>query len=251
MDSGYSASIMKPSGTDMSYWIDTAIQSLAQFEVEQDRRPLTEKADPLALSWAAYHVWQKFPNRRWVAWNDIEAQDHDREMAQETRRYYRNKLAMRALKSTGESSQFSRDLYDICNGGIIRECHRGMLYRLPYFYVEDTKREALIEHTRYQPTINDSMSVMHRERHVKEISRYDRIFHSRRGREIMEYWFHDETTGHPVQWSVTYENPLRSVVEHVVNANHKIKIYGHWLLGHDARNDFYFWKVTQPELRFE
>ena len=225
-----------------------------EYEIQQraqDRRPLTEKADPLALSWAAYHVWSKFPNRRWVPWNDLEAHDHDRDMANETRRYYRNKLALRALKATGETSQFSRDLYDICNGGTMRECHRGMLYRLPYFYVEDTKRAALIEHTLSQPTLSDAPPAAICERFSKDLLRHSSIFHSRRNREIMEYWFHDEATGHPVQWAVAYDNPLRSMVEHVWKTHNRIHLSGHWLLGHDRLNDFYFWKVTQPELRFD
>ena len=230
---------------------DTFLQEYEIQQRAQDRRPLTEKADPLALSWAAYHIWTKSPNRRWAEWRDIEAHDHDREMANETRRYYRNKLAMRALKGNGETTQFAQDLYDICNGGIMRVCHIGILYRLPYFYVEDTRRAELIEHTQCQPTLLDGTPAALREKHTKNIRRYGRIFHSRRGREIMEYWFHDEQTGHPVQLAVTYDNPLRSMVEHIWQTNSKMRIYGYWLLGHDARNDFYFWKVTQPELRFE
>lgn len=242
---------MKAFGTDMRNWIDTTVQVYDQDERAQDRRPLTETADPLALAWAAYHVWTKFPNRRWVAWNDIEAQDHDREMAQETRRYYRNKLALRALKNAQEPTQFSRDLYDICNGGIMRECHRGMLYRLPYFYVEDTGRAALVEHTLHQPSLADAPPAAIRERFSKELLRHSRIFHSRRNREIMEYWFHDEETGHPVQWSVAYDNPLRSLVEHVWKTHDRIQVSGYWLIGHDTRNDFYFWKLTQPEMRLD
>lgn len=227
---------------------------LEEYEIQQraqDRRPLTEKADPLALSWAAYHVWLKFPSRRWVPWNDIEAHDHDRGLADETRRYYRDKLAMRALKGNGEATQFAQDLYDICNGGIMRVCHIGILYRLPYFYVEDTKRAELIEHTQQQPSLDDANPAFLREQYTRELLRHGRIFHSRRGREIMEYWFHDETSGHPVQWGVAYDNPLRSMVEQVWKTHDRIQLYGYWLLGHDAKNDFYFWKVTQPELRFE
>lgn len=230
---------------------DIWIEDFEREERTRDTRPLTEKADPLALSWAAYHVWTKFPNRRWVQWNDIEAHDHDRDMANATRRYYRDKLAMQALKATADPTQFSRDLYDICNGGTMRECHRGMLYRLPYFYVEDNKRADLIQHTLHQPNLNDATPALLREKYVKEISRYGRIFHSRRGREIMEYWFHEDATGHPVQLAVGYDNPLRSMVEHVWTTNSRIKVYGQWLLGHDNRNDFYFWKVVQPEVRIE
>jgi hypothetical protein len=214
---------------------------------EKDTRPLTEKADPLALSWAAYRVWEKFPERRWVAWTDVEAHEHDHEMARETRRYYRNRLAMRALKSQNEPSQFSRDLYDICNGGIMRECHRGMLYRLPYFYVEDIRRAELIEHTQNQPTLD--VPPFLKESRTLSLRRYQRIFHSRKNREIVEYWFHDEETGNAVEWPVNYDNPLRSMVEHIYRSQDRVQLHAHYLYGHDTHNDFYFWKVSRPELR--
>ena len=232
-------------------WIDTTVQIYTREEQDRDRRPLTEKADPLALSWAAYHVWEKFPGRRWADWVDLEAHDHDREMATETRRYYRNKLALRALKGTDEQTQFARDLYDICNGGIMRNCHRGMLYRLPYFYVEDIRRAELIADTQHQPSLKDITPAFLREKHTRRLLRHSRIFHSRRSREVMEYWFHDEESGHAVQWAVAYDNPLRSMVEHVWQTQTHVQLYGQWLFGHDTVNDFHFYKVAQPELRLE
>jgi hypothetical protein len=225
---------------------ETFLQEFEISERAKDRRPLTEKQDPLALSWAAYRVWEKFPARRWADWRDLEAHDHDREIATETRRYYRNKLAMRALKSSQELSEFGRDLYDICNGGIMRECHRGMLYRLPYFYVEDIRRAELIEHTQSQPTLEVPPYL--RESHTLTLRRYNRIFHSRKRQEIMEYWFHDGNTGNAVLWSVEYNNLLRSLVEHIWQTQEYIRLKATYLFGHDIQNDWHFWKVTQPEL---
>jgi hypothetical protein len=218
-----------------------------QFDRKEDRRPLTEKADPLALSWAAYHVWGKFPNRRYVEWRDLEAKEHDFSMAAETRRYYRNRLALRALKGQGEPSQFSRDLYDICNGGIMRVCHMGMLYRLPYFYVEDTRRAELIEHTHSQPTLDVPPYL--RAAITLTLRRYNRIFHSRKRQEIMEYWFHDEATGNAVLWAVDYDNPLRSLVESVWRTQDRIRLKATYLFGHDRLNDWHFWRITQPEIQ--
>jgi hypothetical protein len=215
-------------------------------ERAKDRRPLTEKADPLALSWAAYRVWEKFPTRRWAEWRDLEAHDHDRDMAAETRRYYKNKLALRALKSSQELSAFSRDLYDICNGGIMRVCHMGMLYRLPYFYVEDIRRAELIEHTQSQPTLDVPPYL--RESHTLTLRRYNRIFHSRKNREGMEYWFHDEATGNAVLWAVDYNNPLRSMVESIWRTQDHVQLKATYLFGHDRQNDWHFWVVKQPEL---
>jgi hypothetical protein len=65
----------------------------------------------------------------------------------------------------------------------------------------------------------------------------------------MEYWFHDEETGNAVEWPVNYDNPLRSMVEHIYRSQDRVRLHAHYLYGHDTHNDFYFWKVTKPELR--
>lgn len=229
-------------------WIDSTVDSYTREQREQDRRPLTEKADPLALSWVAYHVWQKFPERRWVPWNDLEVGEHDRIMADQTRQYYRNKLAMRALKSTGEPTQFARDLYDICNGGIMRECHRGMIYRLPYFYVEDIARETLRSDTKVMPDVG-SLPPYLGGKSTRQLKIHGRIFYSRRNREFMEYWYHDIETGYPVLWSVAYDNPLRSLVEYHFRTVERPQIHAHWKLAHDRAAEFRYWLIYEPELR--
>ena len=230
-------------------WIDSTVEEYQREQREKDRRPMTEKADPLALSWAAYQVWTKFPQRRFVPLADIEAHDHDREMADATRRYYRDKLTMLALKSNTEPSDFQRELYDICTGGIIRECHRGMIYRLPYFYVEDTRRAELREHTLAQPGVDQSLARF-AEKSTRELLPHSRIFQSRRSRETMEYWFHDTTTDEAVCWAVAYDNPLRSLVEHHWKTATRPKIHARWRLGHDLRENFTYWVIVEPELRF-
>ncbi len=249
MDSDCLEFISKRYGTDMKNWIDSTVDSFEREQREQDRRPLTEKADPLALAWTAYHVWEKFPNRRWAEWRDLEACKHDKEMADETRRYYRNKLALRALKGNSEPTQFSRDLYDICNGGIMRECHKGMLYRLPYFYVEDIRRAELIEHTQSQPTLDIPLFLQGKS--TQQLKPHRRIFHSRRSRETMEYWYHDVKTGYAVLWSVAYDNPLRSLVDHHFRTEETTNIYAYWKLGHDRVNNFQFLVLMEPEFRVE
>lgn len=233
----------------MRNWIDTTVDSFERDERERDRRPLTEKADPLALSWVAYYVWQKNPRQRWVPWNDLEVHEHDREMAKVTRRYYRDRLAMRALRGT-EPTKFAQDLYDICNDGIMRECHRGMLYRLPYFYVEDINRDELISDTSSQPRLANLPGYL-TERQTRKLTRARRIFHSRRVREIMEYWFYDVETDNAVLWPVAYDNPLRSMLEYWWQSDMPALINARWQVGHDRSRDFRYWQISEPEIRFE
>lgn len=218
-------------------------------ERERDRRPLTEKADPLALSWVAYAVWLKTPKKRWAEWKDLEAHDHDREMARVTREYYRNRLAMRALKNTREPTEFERDLYDICNGGIMRVCHMGMLYRLPYFYVEDTGIESLRDRFTNGPRDTDVIPAFLMEPSTRRLAPDTRIFHSRRQREVMQYWFRDIDTGHPVAWNVLYDNPLRSIVDHLHRTQATIDLTAHWRVANLHDNSFHYWVPMDAELQ--
>ena len=218
-------------------------------ERERDRRPLTEKADPLALAWVAYAVWLKFPNRRWAEWSDLEVHEHDREMARVTREYYRNKLAMRALKNTREPTEFERDLYDICNGGIMRECHKGILYRLPYFYVEDTETEALRDRFTVGPQDIDVIPAFLLERSTRRLAPDTRIFHSRRRREVMQYWFRDTVTNHPVAWNVVYDNPLRSLVDHLHRTQSTVDLAARWHVVRLHDNSFHYWIPADAELQ--
>lgn len=216
-----------------------------QWTREQDRRPLTEKADPLALSWVAYHVWTRNPHRRWAPWDALEASEHDREMARVTRRYYRDKLAIQALRSDREATAFQKELYEICNGGIMRECHKGLLYRLPYFYVEDIRRAELEEHSQDQPTISD-----HRISDTRTLRSWNTIFHSRKGSEVMQYWFHDQETNFPVVISAEYENPLRSIIDYYFRNTTDCRIHGDYRVIQNTKG-FSCWKIIRPEIRFE
>jgi hypothetical protein len=227
---------------------------LQEFEIQErarDRRPLTERADPLALSWAAYRVWQKFPDRRWAPWSDLEIHEHDHDMSRITRQYYRDRLAMRALKSPNEPTEFARDLYDICTGGVMRVCHTGLLYRLPYFYVEDTETDSLMDRYPDCPGISDIVPAFLLARETRSLKPDCMIFRSRRSGEIMRYWFRDLGTGHPVSWNVKYDNPLRSVVDHLHRSRSSIVVSAQWRVTHvrmDGRPDFYHWMPIDVEL---
>ena len=115
--------------------------------------------------------------------------------------------------------------------------------------MEDTKLAELREHTVAQPKIPTKHYGI--EKTTRELLRHGCIFHSRRSREVMDYWFHDTRTNEAVRWPVAYDNPLRSLVEHVWQTQTKIKIHARWAFTHDRREDFCYWTVTEPELRFE
>ena len=87
--------------------------------------------DPIALSWASFHIYLKNPSQRWVSLDDVEAHEHDRVIAADTRRYYRNKLMMQTLKGR-PLSEYQTILYGIVSGEApIMSDHIGIIMKLP------------------------------------------------------------------------------------------------------------------------
>jgi hypothetical protein len=105
--------------------------------------PLDQAHDPLALSWASYRVAQStgWRDYSWIP-GDLLLVDHH--MAAVTRRYYRDRIMVQALRNP-DMTLFKKDLYSVCNGGLLLNRHRGMLCQLPYFYNEDTAQDQLRE----------------------------------------------------------------------------------------------------------
>jgi hypothetical protein len=84
-----------------------------------------------------------------------------------------------------------------------------MIYRLPYFYVEDLARGEL-ENIFSNTTVLNRQLTVDKETHV--LFPVSKIFRSRKGNEFQEYWFRTES-GDPVLWTVSLNNSLRSLVE--------------------------------------
>lgn len=233
-------------------WVDDITGILNEDDAEHARLqeiPLVTKDDPLALSWASYHVWKKSPGRRWVPLTEVEAHDHDRQIADVTRRYYRDKLAMRALRG-GEPTKFQRDLYDICNNGVMRQKHLGMIYRLPYFYEEDVNRETLRGDIKHQPSKKDFTPMYISDKQTWELHSDRKIFCSRRSAEIMEYWFRNEQ-GHAVMWPVRLGDAFQDMVEGIFNRpGGRTAIHAYYRPAWDLRLDLNYWRVHLPEFAF-
>jgi hypothetical protein len=184
--------------------------------------------DPLALSWASYHVWQRSNgSHRWADLADLTAGEHDIEMANVCRKYYCDRLLIDTLKG-GTLSTYRRTLYALLTRQkALSQGDLGIIYRLPYFYVEDTHRDTLQtmfanRHVDFiQPPVEQ----------VRKISALTEILKSRRAVETHEFWFKDEEHNVPVCWSVINSNPLKSLLNSIYNSSFEkpIAIRGKWL----------------------
>jgi len=197
--------------------------------------------DPIALSWASYHVWTKFPTRRWVSLEEVEAHEHDRVIASDTRRYYRDRFALQVLKGK-ELTKFQHSLYElITEERPLMSDQVGMVMKLPYFYVEDTTLDEIFGRT--QPVTGS-----HRIGHVGTIRPLTMYLMSRRSNEAHYYWFEDDL-GHPVCWAVSTQNALRSVVESLYRRDRPTEIRANWhVQGRSSDRSQHYYHLANVEL---
>lgn len=186
-------------------------------------QPMNFSDDPIALSWASYHVWKKFPARRWVDLKDVEAHDWDREIAAATRKYYRDRFTVQALK--GQTlTPFQTTLYGIVSGEQpIMSDQIGMLMTLPYFYEEDARLDDIVATTRSLAQPGRYAVTTHEE----TITPKAYVFVCRKNMETHQWWWTD-IQGHAVQWSVGTNNPLASVVRSLYERGQPLRIRASW-----------------------
>lgn len=203
--------------------------------------------DPIALSWASYHVWTKFPARRWVDLKDVEAHAHDHIQAHATRRYYRDRYTMEALKGRNMTA-FQTTLYGMVSGEQpIMDDQMGMLMKIPYFYVEDVMLDEIFGITRSVPVERGQDLITTWDDAITPL-RY--VFASRKQHETHQYWFTD-SRGHAVMWPVLTTNPLHSVVRSLYLRQTAIRIRAHW---HRDRSrgpnrDHVYYRLNHVELQ--
>lgn len=175
--------------------------------------PIASHDDPFALSVAS---WRKAIESnytiRWTPIADCRATDADRIRAAEMKKFYRDKIALRALKDA-KMTQFNHDLYNVLNTGQVTYQQMGMLLRLPYFYQEDLDRMELKQQVNRLPHRRITLAqALQNERVTHQLKPVKKIFMGRKGSELWEYWFVTEFND-PVCWTVKTTNPLISVVE--------------------------------------
>lgn len=188
-------------------------------------RPLDLEQDPLALSWASYHVYQKNPDRRWADLTHLQASPHDIEMAEVTRKHYRDRVGIRMLQ-TSDLSEFQRELYAVCIGHQpLKHRHLGMIYKLPYFYVEDLQRAKLSD--LFDKRVTRAHATVNLEKAVMTLTPVIDILKSRRGGEIREYWWKNQEDL-PVCIEVQESNSLRGLIDSLHDQSQPVRLRAYW-----------------------
>jgi hypothetical protein len=198
--------------------------------------------DPIALSWASYHVWCKFPARRWVGLNEVEAHEHDRVIAAQTRKYYRDKLMLQTLKGR-PLSEYQTALYGIVTGEApIMSDQIGIIMKLPYFYTEDAYLTHVFGQT--SPVETTQQLVESKEDIITPLKM---VFSSRKNQETYQYWF-SNSQGESTVWTVSSQNTLRSLVDSLFNRQRPLKVQAHWHYKKHLPTDRAYWMLGNVEL---
>ena len=109
--------------------------------------PIAFKDDPIAMACASYRLSQQ-GGFAWLDFHAATVEPQDRETAADIRKYYADRLLITALKSNGVMSEFRRKLYGVVTDSYqVKKSEEGLLYRLPYFYAEDTGLDHVMSQT--------------------------------------------------------------------------------------------------------
>lgn len=200
--------------------------------------------DAIALAWASYGVWLKRPAHRWAEFKDLQAYPHDHEMAKATRRYYRDRYLLKGL-SGNPLTRFQQRVWNIIETGDVYRRDLGILYRLPYFYVEDTDYDYLKTET--VGLSGDHLLYPTEKSHLRYLSPVKRIYVSRRSGDEIEFWYRDEKNA-PVLWCVTEKNPLRTLVESLWRDHGRLEFRANFHYGRRPERQHNFWYMSGVEL---
>ena len=182
---------------------------------------MTFADDPVALAWAAYRVYLANPANRWADLADVEVTVHDRTVAQEIRSYYTGRILMDTMKSDQPMSEFRKKLYGLLIGETgLKKKDIGLLYRLPYFYVEDTDLDQVIAQTQ-------SATVMPTAEIAGTFTLIKRILVSRRSNEYIHFWIQHHKKTAPFMIVVKTDNPLLSLLEGILENPVKLSATAH------------------------
>jgi hypothetical protein len=207
--------ILNMSNDDFARWLDEIRE-----EMPKPKTTVFEE-DPIALGCAAYRIWTENRTTRWMDFEHLTVEAEDRELADRIRKYYQertNHILIDILKNGPTAvSEFRKKLSLIVHGQMTEYTaqDRGILYKLPYFYLEDTALERLFSTNAPAEYYGNSM-----DRYTQpcqfRLNLIETILVSRKHGETTQYWFRDDSTPALYQWTIKNDNPLHSLVQSIV-----------------------------------
>lgn len=215
----------------------------AVFKTPDPEPDMTFADDPVALAWATYRIYLSNPALRWTDFNDVDVIEEDRAKAQEIRSYYTGRILMDTMKSKQPMSEFRKKLYGLLIGQTgLKKKDIGLLYRLPYFYVEDTALDQVIAQTEAPTTALAQAPVTGTFNLIK------RIQVSRRSTESVQFWLRHHKKTAPFMIAVKADNPLLPLLESILQCGLPISATAHFKIHRGYHRNRGFYQLGNVEL---
>lgn len=181
--------------------------------------------DPIALGCASYRLAQAGLGQ-YHELHGLKVEPEDRQQAQNIRNYYRAKITWELLKKTQNQlpvTAFRKKLMGIIEGThTITENDLGILYRVPYFYVEDTEQDAIFQGLpEYEILQTRAESI------EAEFTFHKRVTVMRRSHESFQYWLKAKDSIVPCMTVIEKRNMLRPLFESII-AQGPVKLRANW-----------------------
>lgn len=152
---------------------------MSLFEQNKTSLPAAFHDDPVALSCAAYRTGS-YPR-----FEHLIVSQPDRELAQQVRRHFMDKLVMQRLRGERMSAFREKLGAFLVDNRPLLEDEIGILYQLPYFYHEDLDVESLIADT-------DVVTPAQPQTCAITLRPYKTFNLKRRGGSVRQYWWIDQ-----------------------------------------------------------
>jgi hypothetical protein len=203
---------------------------------------MTFTDDPVAMAWAAYRVYLTNPALRWTDLNDVVVTEEDRAQSQAIRSYYTNRILLGAIKNNGNISEFRKKLYGLLIGKTgIKPNEIGILHRLPYFYVEDTALDQVVEQTQSAVPLPSSNL-------AGTFTVIQRILVSRKHGEYVNFWLSHNKKPEPFLIVVKTDNPLLSLLTGILEKPVQLSATAHFKSHRGYHSNRHFHQLGNVEL---
>lgn len=205
--------------------------------------PVVFKDDPIAMACASYRLSSQQGGFAWLDLHAVIVEPQDRATAVDIRRYYADRLLMTVLKSSGVMSEFRRKLYGVVTDNYqLKKSEEGLLYRLPYFYAEDTGLDHVMSQTQSASMI-ESKTVTGRFTLVKK------IFCSRaNARSHWQFWFVCDGLSVPFMTEIKDDNVLYKLFDTLTQTPQMLSALIHFKHHRGHYRDRVYHKMTQIDL---
>lgn len=217
-------------------------------ESESKKKLAVFKDDPVAMACAVHRSWKTHETAQFLELESALIKPEDRDRAEAIRRYYGAKFVEMALRGH-QPSEFRLKLAEVLDGRRqLAESEIGMLYRLPYFYDEDTETDWIYANTASDQTLEYYRGLEHVVKPLT-LTPLRQVLRSQRLGDSIKYWFVTQH-GHPALISVAKSNPLSAMMSSLFELP-QLRVQAHLKIGtrrgHNVQDQFHL-DLVQPRL---